>query len=224
MTKAIIFDLDGTLLNTLEDLWISTNFALKQFNYPERTIEEVRTFIGNGVRKLIERAVPENCENIEECLAVFKKHYAENMYNHTAPFNGIEEILKELHKQEVKTAVVSNKFDPAVKKLCKKYFGDLIDIAIGQFDDVPPKPAPNGVLKALKELNISAPTLTHKGGKSCSYALYVGDSDVDVQTAKNANLPCIGVTWGFRDRENLKGADFIIDKPCDIINIWKNFQ
>lgn len=211
MIKAIIFDLDGTLLNTLEDLWISTNFALKQFNYPERTIEEVRTFIGNGVRKLIERAVPENCQNIEECLAVFKKHYAENMYNHTAPFNGIEEILKEFHKQEVKTAVVSNKFDPAVKKLCKKYFGDLIDIAIGQFDDVPPKPAPNGVLKALKKLGENT-------------ALYVGDSDVDVQTAKNANLPCIGVTWGFRDRENLKGADFIIDKPCDIINVWKSFQ
>lgn len=211
MIKTVIFDLDGTLLNTLEDLWISTNFALSQFGYPERTFEEVRMFVGNGVRKLIERAVPENCQNVEECLAVFKKHYAENMYNHTVPYNSIEKILKELHARGVKTAVVSNKFDLAVKELCKKYFGDLIDIAIGQFDDVPPKPAPNGVLKALKELGEET-------------ALYVGDSEVDVQTAKNANLSCIGVTWGFRDRENLKGADFIIDEPCDIIDIWKNFQ
>lgn len=211
MVKAVIFDLDGTLLNTLEDLWISTNFALSQFGYPERTFEEVRMFVGNGVRKLIERAVPENCQNIDECLAVFKKHYAENMYNHTVPYNSIEKILKDLQAQGVKTAVVSNKFDLAVKELCKKYFGDLIDIAIGQFDDVPPKPAPNGVLKALKELGEET-------------AIYVGDSEVDVQTAKNANLTCIGVTWGFRDRENLKGADFIIDEPCDIIDIWKNSQ
>lgn len=211
MIKAVIFDLDGTLLNTLEDLWISTNFTLSQFGYPVRTLEEVRMFVGNGVRKLIERAVPENCENVEECLAVFKKHYAENMYNHTAPYNSVEKILKELQGQGVKTGVVSNKFDLAVKKLCEKYFGDLIDIAVGQCDDVPSKPAPNGVLKALKELNEKT-------------ALYVGDSEVDVQTAKNANLPCIGVTWGFRDRENLNGADFIIDKPCDIINIWKSFR
>ncbi len=207
MIKAIIFDLDGTLLNTLEDLWISTNFALRKFGYPERTLEEVRMFVGNGVRKLIERAVPENCENVEECLAVFKKHYAENMYNHTAPYDGIEEMLKNLLAQGVKTAVVSNKFDLAVKELCKKYFGDLINVAIGQFDDVPPKPAPDGVFKALKKL----------GEKN---ALYVGDSGVDVQTAKNANLPCIGVTWGFRDREDLKGADFIVDNPCDIIKVW----
>ena len=211
MIKAVIFDLDGTLLNTLEDLWISTNFTLSQFGYPVRTLEEVRMFVGNGVRKLIERAVPENCENVEECLAVFKKHYAENMYNHTAPYNSVEKILKELQGQGVKTGVVSNKFDLAVKKLCEKYFGDLIDIAVGQCDDVPSKPSPNGVLKALKELNEKT-------------ALYVGDSEVDVQTAKNANLPCIGVTWGFRDRENLNGADFIIDKPCDIINIWKSFR
>lgn len=211
MVKAVIFDLDGTLLNTLEDLWISTNFALSRFGYPKRTFEEVRMFVGNGVRKLIERAVPENCENIEECLAVFKKHYAENMYNHTVPYNSIEKILKELHEQGVKTAVVSNKFDLAVKELCKKYFGNLIDIAIGQFDDVPPKPAPNGVLKALKELGEET-------------ALYIGDSEVDVQTAKNSALPCIGVTWGFRDRKNLKGADFIIDEPCDIIKICKNFR
>lgn len=211
MIKAVIFDLDGTLLNTLEDLWISTNFALKQFNYPEHTIQEVRTFIGNGVGKLIERAVPKNCKNIEECLAIFKKHYAENMYNHTAPFSGIIDVLKELKQDGCKTGVVSNKFDSAVKELCKKYFGNLIDIAVGQFDDVPPKPAPNGVLKTLKEMNEKK-------------ALYIGDSDIDIQTAKNTKLPCIAVTWGFSDKGSLKDADFVVDKPSEIINIYRNFS
>ena len=173
-------------------------------------MEEVRCFVGNGVRKLIERAVPENCQNVEECLAVFKQNYSEIMYNHTAPYNGILKILSDLKANGIKTGVVSNKFDSAVKELCKKYFADLIDIAIGQADDVPKKPAPDGVFKAMREL-----------GADKLSTIYVGDSDVDVATAKNANLPCIGVTWGFRDREYLKGANFIIDNPNDINVIIK---
>lgn len=211
MIKAVIFDLDGTLLNTLEDLKESTNFALAYFGYPTRSLEEVRNFVGNGVRKLIERAVPKDCSNTEECLEIFKKNYSENMYNHTKPYNGILEILKNLHQENLKIGVVSNKFDAAVKDLCQKYFGDLVDIAIGQNDDVPKKPAPNGVLKAMKIL-----------GSDKTSTLYAGDSDVDVQTAKNANLPCIGVTWGFRDRENLEGADFIIDCPDEILEIVRS--
>lgn len=210
MIKTVIFDLDGTLLNTLEDLKEATNFALSKYNYPTRTLEEVRCFVGNGVRKLIERAVPENCQNVEECLSVFKKNYSEIMYNHTAPYDGILKILSDLKANGIKTGVVSNKFDSAVKELCKKYFADLIDIAIGQADDVPKKPAPDGVFKAMREL-----------GADKSSTVYVGDSDVDVATAKNANLPCIGVTWGFRDREYLKGANFIIDNPNDINVIIK---
>lgn len=210
MIKTIIFDLDGTLLNTLEDLKEATNFALSKYNYPTRTLEEVRCFVGNGVRKLIERAVPENCQNVEECLAVFKQNYSEIMYNHTAPYDGILKILSNLKSDGIKIGVVSNKFDSAVKELCKKYFADLIDIAIGQADDVPKKPAPDGVFKAMREL-----------GADKSSTVYVGDSDVDVATAKNANLPCIGVTWGFRDREYLKGANFIIDNPNDINVIIK---
>ena len=209
MIKTVIFDLDGTLLNTLEDLKEATNFALSN-NYPTRTLKEVRCFVGNGVRKLIERAVPENCQNVEECLAVFKQNYSEIMYNHTAPYNGILKILSDLKANGIKTGVVSNKFDSAVKELCKKYFADLIDIAIGQADDVPKKPAPDGVFKAMREL-----------GADKLSTIYVGDSDVDVATAKNANLPCIGVTWGFRDREYLKGANFIIDNPNDINVIIK---
>lgn len=205
MIKTVIFDLDGTLLNTLEDLKEATNFALSQFNYPKRSLEEVRCFVGNGVRKLIERAVPKDCENIEECLTVFKKNYSEIMCNHTTPYNGILKILSDLKSEGVKIGVVSNKFDSAVKELCQKYFGNLVDVAIGQADDVPKKPAPDGVFKAMKELNADKIS-----------TIYIGDSEVDVETAKNAKLPCIGVTWGFRDKKNLEGADFIADCPNDI--------
>lgn len=213
MIKTVIFDLDGTLLNTLLDLKESTNFALRQFGYPERTLDEIRYFVGDGVRKLIERAVPENCQNIDECLAVFKKHYEENMYNNTASYNSIEMILRKLRAQGVKIGVVSNKFDMAVKELCQKYFDGLIDIAIGQGGEILPKPSPFGVFKAMKELDADK-----------SSTVYVGDSEVDVQTAQNAGIPCIGVTWGFRGRAYLDGADFIIDEPCGIIDIWKNSQ
>lgn len=208
MIKTVIFDLDGTLLNTLLDLKESTNYALRQFDYPERTLEEIRYFVGNGVRKLIERAVPENCENVEECLDVFKKHYEKNMYNNTVSYNYIETMLKTLKSEGIKLGVVSNKFDLAVKELCKKYYDGLVDIAIGQGGDVLPKPSPFGVYKAMKEL-----------GADKASTIYVGDSEVDVQTAQNANIPCIGVTWGFRGRAYLDGADYIIDDPCEIINI-----
>ncbi len=211
MIKAVIFDMDGTILDTLEDLKESTNFALKSFGFPTRTLDEVRNFVGNGVRILFERAVPKNCDKntLEKCIEIFKKHYSENMYNHTKPYNGILKILKELKNDGVKIAVVSNKFDEAVKILSEKYFKDLIDISVGQADDVPQKPAPNGVFKAMKELGVNS-------------AIYVGDSDVDVQTAKNAGLMSIGVTWGFRDAENLKGADYIVDEPFDIIKIVRS--
>ena len=208
MIKTVIFDLDGTLLNTLLDLKESTNYALRQFGYPERTLEEIRYFVGNGVRKLIERAVPENCENVEECLDVFKKHYEKNMYNNTVSYNYIETMLKTLKSEGIKLGVVSNKFDLAVKELCKKYYDGLVDIAIGQGGDVLPKPSPFGVYKAMKEL-----------GADKASTIYVGDSEVDVQTAQNANISCIGVTWGFRGRAYLDGADYIIDDPCEIINI-----
>lgn len=212
MIDTIIFDLDGTLLNTLEDLKDSTNFALRKFQYHERTLEEVRNFVGNGVQKLIERAIPDGLENknFAECLAVFKSNYAQNMYNKTAPYTGIKEMLTELKHKGVKTAVVSNKFDLAVKELCNKYFENLIEIAIGESENVRKKPAPDSVLRAIQELNSKK-----------EFCLYVGDSDVDVQTAKNTGIDCIGVTWGFRDRELLEkeGAKYIIDKPLEIIDI-----
>ncbi len=217
MIDTVIFDLDGTLLFSLEDLKNSTNFALRQFGFKERTLEEVRIFVGDGVRKLIERALPQGTDAmiIEDVLRVFKENYEQNMYNCTKPYNGIQKLLLDLRHSSLKTAVVSNKFDIAVKELCKKYFGDLIDVAIGQRDDVPKKPAPNGVFAAIKEL-----------GAKQQNCIYVGDSDVDVLTAHNAGLKCIGVTWGYRDRELLesKGADYIVNDPHEIFNLIKKIN
>ncbi len=214
MIQGVIFDLDGTLLNTLDDLCDSTNYALKQFGYPTRTLEEVRSFVGNGVKKLIERAIPNGStnENLEKCLAIFKEHYKQNMYNKTAPYSGVLEMLKELRAKNVQIAVVSNKFDGAVKELCKKYFDDFIQVAIGENEaaGVRKKPAPDSVFKAIKELQISVDSV-----------IYVGDSETDVQTAKNAEINCIGCTWGFRSREVLarEGATYIIGTPDEILKI-----
>ena len=210
--KIFIFDMDGTLLNTLEDLMISTNYALSQFNYPTHTIEEIRFFVGNGVAKLIERAIPDGLTNpnYEKCLEIFKKHYAKNMYNHTSAYIGIPELLKKLKDKGIKTAVVSNKFDLAVKELSNKYFGDLIDIAIGENEQagIKKKPAPDTVFEVLNLVNLKSED-----------AIYIGDSDVDIMTAKNSNMPCISVTWGFRDREFLikNDATIIVDKPEEIL-------
>lgn len=211
MKKIVIFDLDGTLLNTLDDLADSTNFALSKFNYPTRTIEEVRQFVGNGVAKLIERAIPEgkNNPNFEKCLAIFKGNYAQNMYNKTAPYNGISDMLANLKSKGLKIAVVSNKFDLAVKELCQKYFNGYIDFAAGENEaaGIKKKPAPDTVLEVLKEFNLKP-----------NEAIYVGDSDVDIMTAKNSDMPCISVTWGFRDEKFLLsyGATILIDSPDEI--------
>lgn len=213
MKKAVIFDLDGTLLNTLDDLADSTNYALSRFGYPTRTIEEVRQFVGNGVAKLIERAIPEgkNNPNFEKCLAIFKENYAQNMYNKTAPYNGIIEMLSNLKSKGIKIAVVSNKFDLAVKELCKKYFEGVIDFAAGENEaqGIKKKPAPDTVISVLNEFNFAPED-----------AVYVGDSDVDIMTAKNSKMPCISVTWGFRDEKFLleNGATILINAPSEIYN------
>lgn len=213
MKKTVIFDLDGTLLNTLDDLADSTNYALSKFGYPTRTIEEVRQFVGNGVAKLIERAIPEgkNNPNFEKCLSIFKENYAQNMYNKTAPYNGIIEMLSNLKSKGIKIAVVSNKFDLAVKELCKKYFEGFIDFAAGENEaqGIKKKPAPDTVISVLNEFNFASED-----------AVYVGDSDVDIMTAKNSKMSCISVTWGFRDEKFLlkNGATILINAPSEIYN------
>lgn len=208
----IIFDLDGTLLNTLDDLKDSLNVALISHGYEPRTLEEVRRFVGNGVGKLVQRALPVHStkEEIEQCLASFTEHYNKNMQNKTRPYNGIMELLLDLDRYNFRIAIVSNKFDSAVKELAKEYFGDFINIAIGESDTVKRKPAPDSVFAAINEL-----------GSDINKTVFVGDSETDVQTAKNAGIPCIGVTWGFRTREVLRneGADYLIDTPKELLTL-----
>ena len=205
-SDTLIFDLDGTLLDTLYDLCDSTNYALKECNFPERRLDEIKKFIGDGVEMLIRRAVPENTEEnkIQECLSLFKIHYMHNSQNSTKPFNGILKLLKNLKNKGFKIAVISNKFDKAVKNLCEDYFCGLIDIAIGESIDTPKKPSPDGVYKILKIL---------KSDKNKT--VMIGDSEVDIQTAKNAEIYSVGVLWGYRSEEILTnaGADELVDTP-----------
>ena len=204
--QTVIFDLDGTLLDTLQDLADSANYALAQSGFPTRTREEVRAFVGNGVGMLIHRAVPTGTSPQAEaaCLDCFRAHYLTNMSHKTAPYPGILPMLDRLKAAGRKLAVVSNKFDGAVKGLCRTYFGDRLSAAIGESEGVARKPAPDTVLRALSDL-----------GMPRESAVYVGDSDVDILTARNAGIPCLSVSWGFRDRDFLlaHGAEYIADSP-----------
>lgn len=208
MYDTYVFDLDGTLLNTLDDLASSVNFALKEFDFPLRTREEVRSFVGNGIELLIKRALPNNAENaFSSVFSIFKTHYAAHSADSTYPYDGVLPMLERLKTAKKHVAVVSNKADFAVKDLCERYFSGLIDLAVGEneAEGVKKKPAPDSVYKAIALL----------GGTN---AVYVGDSDVDIQTALNAHLPCLSVTWGFRDRAFLErcGATTLVDDPKDI--------
>ena len=208
--ETYIFDLDGTLLSTLNDLAASTNYALRWAGMPERSVEEIRMFVGNGVKLLMERAIPDGINNpkFEETYAKFREHYMEHNLDTTRPYDGIPELLRELKGRGKKLAIVSNKFYAATQELAKHFFPDTIEIAIGERDNIRKKPAPDTVLEALKQLNAS------KAG-----AVYIGDSDVDIMTAKNCELPCISVLWGFRDKEFLlrSGASTFISSPDELL-------
>lgn len=210
--NTVVFDLDGTLLDTLGDLRDSVNYALERNNLPKRTTEEIRSFVGNGIRLLIERSVPENTsvEITDKCFLEFKEYYKEHSAILTKPYDGIVDILKELKAKDVKIAVVSNKADFAVKALMEDYFNGLYDCAYGERAGVQRKPAPDAVFDAIYELDADI-----KG------TIYIGDSEVDVETAKNAKLPCIAVTWGFRDKKVLESLcpEYIVDSPVDILRI-----
>ena len=207
-----IFDLDGTILNTLEDLADSTNYALKTCGYPERTMDEVRQFVGNGIRKLMERAVPEGTpvEEIDRVHEKFTAHYKVHCADKTRPYDGIMELLQNLKKDGCKLAVVSNKADYGVQELCKQYFDGVFDFAVGEREGIRKKPAPDSVNEVLKTLECSR-----------DRAVYIGDSDVDIQTAANAQMDHIIVEWGFRDIPFLisKGAKVLVEKPEEILEI-----
>ena len=213
--KLAIFDLDGTILSTLDDLADSTNHALAACGFPTRTTDEVRRFVGNGIRLLIERAVPAgtSAADIERTLEEFKTWYGTHCTIKTKPYDGICEMLAKLRAAGCKTAVLSNKADFAVQSLCAQYFDGLLDYAAGEREHlgIPKKPAPEAVWAILDELGVEK-----------ADCVYVGDSDVDVDTARNAELTCIAVDWGFRERELLvaKGAEMIVSTPdalCEAI-------
>lgn len=210
--QAYIFDLDGTLLDTLGDLAASVNFALRTHGMPEHSLDDVRRFVGNGVRKLMERAVPDGADNplFDEAFATFRQHYMAHSLDTTRPYEGIPETLEALKASGCHLAVVSNKMMAATQALCSHFFPDTIEVAIGEHEaeGIRKKPAPDTVVAALKALGVG------KEG-----AVYVGDSEVDIQTARNSGLPCISVLWGFRHRDFLQqnGAETFISAPSDLL-------
>lgn len=208
----VIFDLDGTLLYTLGDLHACFNHAISHFGYPERNIDEIKSFVGNGIKKAIERALPHKVEDeeLEKIVAYFRDYYKEHMFELTKPYDGVLELLETLKVKGFKLAIVSNKYDLAVKELCKKYFGEYIDIAIGEGNGIRKKPEANGTIKAIDEL-----------GSCIENSIFVGDSDVDIMTAKNVGIPCISALWGYRDKEFLKehGAKLFAETPKEIEKI-----
>ena len=207
---AVIFDLDGTLLDTLDDLTAGVNYCMKKYGCPLRTRDEVRSMVGNGVSVLMEKALPggQKYPQFAECSADFSSYYKEHMLDATRPFDGVPEMLDALKADGYLLAIVSNKFDAAVKGLNRNFFAGQIPVAIGESPSVARKPAPDTVFRAMEELNASPET-----------TVYVGDSEVDIQTAANAGIPCISVSWGFKSTAFLKehGAAEIADTPAELL-------
>ena len=210
--QTYVFDLDGTLLDTLGDLAASTNYALRTHGMPEHSLDDVRRFVGNGVRVLMERAVPQGAENpqFEAAFQTFRTHYMQHSLDTTKPYDGILETLEALKAEDCRLAVVSNKMMAATQELCRHFFRDTIEVAIGEHEaqGIRKKPAPDTVNEAFRQLGV---------GKE--RAVYVGDSDVDILTARNSGLPCISVLWGFRDRDFLiqHGAETFISAPSELL-------
>ncbi|MCD8291277.1 MAG: HAD family hydrolase [Prevotella sp.] len=209
--KHFIFDLDGTLLNTLTDLSASVNHALRAFNMPEHTEEDVKQMVGNGIKKLIELAIPNGLDNplFDDVHKAFMAHYLIHSLDATKPYDGIMEMLSALKNKGKKMAIVSNKRHEATERLCRHFFNDYISVAIGESDRIKRKPAPDTVIEAMTRL-----------GADKESTVYIGDSDVDIVTAKNSGIPCISVLWGFRDKNFLlsHGATTLISSPKELLD------
>ncbi len=209
--KHFIFDLDGTLLDTLTDLSASVNHALRAFNMPEHTEEEVKQMVGNGIKKLIELAIPNGLDNPQfgDVHKAFMEHYLVHSLDATKPYDGIMEMLSALKSRDKKMAIVSNKRHEATERLCRHFFNDYISVAIGESDRIKRKPAPDTVIEAMTRL-----------GADKKNTIYIGDSDVDIVTAQNSGIPCISVLWGFRDKNFLlrHGATTLISSPNELLD------
>lgn len=208
--NCVIFDLDGTLLDTLSDLTLAVNYALEKCDFPARTTEEVRSFVGNGIYNLITRSVPDNAteSEIQKCFETFKTFYTDNMNLNTVPYNGIMEVLYTLKKENIKVGIVSNKADSAVDLLTRTFFKGLVDVSIGELPDMKLKPHPDTIEYAMKLMCVTA-----------DETVYIGDSEVDILTAENAGVPCVSVSWGFKSKEFLieNNERVIIDEPKDLL-------
>lgn len=213
MIKAVLFDLDGTLVNSLADLANSTNYALEKFGFPIHETECFKYFVGDGMPKLIERALPEDKRKekyIKETLDVFMAHYKEHYCDNTTAYNGISEAVDSILSLGIKAAVVSNKIQNMAETVTNKIFGDRFSIICGKREGYPAKPDPTLTLEVINELGVTP--------QEC---LFIGDSGMDMAVAKNANCIALGVLWGFRNEDELidNGADFIIKEPGEIIKI-----
>jgi len=210
--ELILFDMDGTILDTLEDLKDSLNYALELSGFPQRSLDEVRRFVGNGMRLLIERGVPEGTvvEATDKVHADFSARYALHSADKTRPYAGVIPLIEKLRGMGAKTAVVSNKADAAVQTLCERYFPGLFDTAVGERPGAARKPAPDCVNAVLRELGVER-----------DRAVYIGDSEVDIETARNAGLDCITVDWGFREADFLRqrGAKVIASTPEQVLEL-----
>lgn len=208
----VVFDLDGTLLDTLEDLAASVNFALVSEHYKARSLKEIRQFLGNGIGSLMRQSMPANVSDVDfqRCFHTFRTHYLVHCLDKTHPYEGVMALLGNLWRRRYRLAIVSNKLQPAVTDLNNRFFRDFVSVAIGESEDVRRKPAPDAVFKALHLLSALPEN-----------AIYVGDSEVDLRTANNSGLPCISVLWGFRDRQILlsEGAQMLAERPSDILDI-----
>ena len=217
--RLVIFDLDGTLLDTIADLATATNFALRAYGHPEHDIEKYRYFVGNGIRKLVERALPEearSASHVDDVLGYFRQYYMRHCEDLTAPYKGIVELLQKLQEMGVMCAVASNKFQVGTESLVKRFFSNINFVAVfGQREGVPVKPDPQIVFDIM-----------HIAGVAANDVLYVGDSGVDMQTALSAGVTGIGVLWGFRTADELlqNGAKFLVSTPEEVLKILKEKQ
>lgn len=216
MKKIVIFDLDGTILDTLTDLMNSVNYVLEIKGLKPKTIDEIKTYVGNGIELLMRRALPQDISEVDFKIdfELFKSHYEANIQNKTKPYPGIIELMMDLISHGVLIAVVSNKFQEGVSKLVNDFFGDLVNVVIGTSDKVRPKPSTDSIEHLYNVLNV----------KEKDKVFFVGDSEVDIQTAKNAKIPVIAVTWGFRGKDTLEACkpDFIADNPEEVLDIILN--